>query len=363
HGFGTFDRNTEITLTGTITGVDFVNPHAWVYFDVRGENGEVEAWRCEMRSATTLRRSGWSKEMFVAGEPITITGAPDRRDPRACYVNTAVFADGTTADRYAQLTRPAPPEARAAERPARLPTGEPNIFGDWAPEQLVMVDTRGRGGNLVPVSIAERLAAAGAQEADAVQSTNFRQYRTRDVELTPAGREAAERFQTLSTENPRMRCETTSILFDWPYDGAINRISKRGDTIVLEYGQCGFTRTVHMNMREHPADIEPSRGGHSIGRWEGDVLVVDTVGFAPGVLSPPVMHSGELHVVERFSLDPERHTLTREYVATDPVYFVGRYEGSDTLEVADLPYSPDPCKELSPSLRSEERRVGREVGA
>jgi hypothetical protein len=65
------------------------------------------------------------------------------------------------------------------------------------------------------------------------------------------------------------------------------------------------------------------------------------------VLSPPIRNSGELHVVERFSLDTENMTLGREYVARDPVYFVGDYAGSDTVQVADVPYSPDACKELT----------------
>jgi hypothetical protein len=124
---------------------------------------------------------------------------------------------------------------------------------------------------------------------------------------------------------------------------------------VLEYGQFGFTRTIHMDRDTHPASIAPSRAGHSIGRWEGDVLVVDTIGFAPGVLSPPVMHGAELHVVERFSLDPAASTLTREYVADDPVHFTGRYEGGDSLQVADVPYAPDPCKELWPGAAGEAR--------
>jgi hypothetical protein len=47
-------------------------------------------------------------------------------------------------------------------------------------------------------------------------------------------------------------------------------------------------------------------------------------------------------------------TLTREYVAEDPVYFTGQYAGSDTLKIADLPYSPDPCKELTFIDYSEE---------
>ena len=70
-------------------------------------------------------------------------------------------------------------------------------------------------------------------------------------------------------------------------------------------------RTVHMNMKDHPASVKPSRAGHSIGRWEGDVLVVDTVRFLPGVLNAPVRHGDKLHVVERFSLDPKTMKLTR----------------------------------------------------
>jgi hypothetical protein len=75
-------------------------------------------------------------------------------------------------------------------------------------------------------------------------------------------------------------------------------------------------------------------------------LVVDTVGFAPGVLSPPILNSDKLHVIERFSLDPDKMLLTRAYTAEDPVYFKGQFTGSDVIGVADLPYKPDPCKEL-----------------
>jgi hypothetical protein len=337
HGIGTFDTTKEITLAGTVTGVDFVNPHSWVYFDVTAADGTVAKWRCEMRSATTLRRSGWSPEMFKPGEPVRITAAPDRRDPNSCYLSTIVFADGSSSDRYGQLSS-APASRPSLGRAARLPSGEPNLAGDWAPEQLVMTDPRGRGGALVPLS------QVNAFEPGDNTAVNARQYRTREVELTLAGQAAADAFETYNPQhNPRMRCETTSIIFDWTYDGAVNRITQTADTITLQYGQLGFTRTIHMNLAEHPANVAPSRGGHSIGRWESDVLVVDTVGFEPGVLSPPVMHTSQLHVVERFSLDPAGPTLMRSYTAEDPAHFVGTYSGSDTLSPADVPYAPDAC--------------------
>jgi hypothetical protein len=108
-----------------------------------------------------------------------------------------------------------------------------------------------------------------------------------------------------------------------------------------------------MNMDEHPAEIEPSYAGHSIGRWDGDVLVVDTIGFEPGIIAAPIRHSDQLRIIERYSLDPEKLALQRDYVATDPVYFVGEYVGSDTVLVADVQYEAHPCNELAPEFAQE----------
>jgi hypothetical protein len=348
HGAGTFDRNSEVHYVGVITGVDFVNPHAWVYFDVTSEDGTVEAHRCEMRAATVLRRSGWSADLFVPGERLEISGRGDRYDANSCYLTTIVFEDGTRADRYGQFDKVEP--LSSARRPVRLANGDLNISGDWAPEQLVMTDPRGRGGALVPLSTVDQYEPGEGSIGDPTRAGQggARQYRTRGADLTELGLREAEAFGTYEPEdNPRMRCETTSIIFDWTFDGPVNRITQQEDTILVQYGQHGFTRHISMNMDEHPRELTPTRGGHSIGRWEGDVLVVDTVGFAPGVLSPPILNSTELHVEERFSLDTGRMALTRSYTATDPVYFDGNYEGSDTIYPADVPYSPDPCNELT----------------
>ena len=141
------------------------------------------------------------------------------------------------------------------------------------------------------------------------------------------------------------RCETTSIVFDWTFDGPVNRITQNKDTIVIQYGQMDLRRTVYMNVKTHPENIKPTRAGHSIGRWDGDVLVVDTVGFEPGVLNAPVRHSNKLHVVERFTLDPKTTKLTRAYTAEDPDYLKGQYTGSDVVAIADQPFTKDNCKD------------------
>src|SRR3970040_2381730 len=131
HGFGTFAMNEDIELTGTIASFDFVNPHSWVHFDGTG-----------------------------AGTRVTIQGPPDRTDPRACYVSTISFADGSSLDRYGQRI----PARPSTERAARLPSGEANSSGDWAQEQLVMTDPRGRDGTLVPLSQAAEFEPGGVPE-------------------------------------------------------------------------------------------------------------------------------------------------------------------------------------------------------
>lgn len=363
HGIANFDLNTDIEISGVVTEVAFVNPHSWIYVDVAGDDGSVTPWRCELRGATVLRRSGWSPEMFAAGTPITITGSPDRRVPNTCYLGTAIFADGTRVDRYGQIDR-SRVAAAPAGRPARLANGDPNIAGDWAAEQRVMTDPRGQMGTLVPISIAEEFEPGGVPEGgqafpgargtaislaeDPVDT--FWNQRPSALPLTEPGAAAIEGFDGSSADNPRLRCEPTNILFDWTFEMDVNRIEQTEDRIRMIYGSHGIDRTIHLDMGEHPAAVEPSLAGHSIGRWEHDVLIVDTVGFAPGILSADgrLPHSDRMHVVERFTLDPERGALTRSYVAEDPAYFEGQYSGADAVLIADLPFhGTTPCDDRS----------------
>ncbi len=102
-----------------------------------------------------------------------------------------------------------------------------------------------------------------------------------------------------------------------------------------------------MKVAAHPAGLTPSRAGHSIGRWDGDTLVVDTVGFTPGSLAGTVPHSNKLHVIERFTLDSTTFALKRDYEAEDPVSFTDKYTGSDTVLPADAPYADDKCQDLT----------------
>jgi hypothetical protein len=105
-------------------------------------------------------------------------------------------------------------------------------------------------------------------------------------------------------------------------------------------------RTIYMNMKQHPANVKLTRAGHSTGRWDGDTLVIDTVGFLPGVLNGAIRHSDQMHVVERFTLDPKTFQLVREWEVEDPLYLKGKATGKDVpVMPADAPYAEDKCKE------------------
>jgi hypothetical protein len=381
HGAGTFELGKSVTFTNAkLTKVELFNPHGWLYFEVT-RDGKVEQHRCEMRSAHVLRRSGWTADLLKPNQKMTVEASPDRADPRSCYLQTILFENGNRMDRYGQYVKNekgAVQEVRGPlvalaniKREARRPTGEPNITGDWAPEQRVMADPRGVGGGLVLLSTvpqnppAPRGGAAGgaagggagrgapagggagrgaAAGGDAGRGAAGRGARgPGGIELTEAG--AAASKPLTQQDNPRFRCETTSILFDWTFDGPVNRITQNRDNIVILYGQLNLKRTIHMNLKTHSANIKPTRAGHSIGRWENDVLIVDTAGFLPGVLTGSTRHTDKLHVVERFSLDPKTMILTRAYTAEDPTYFKGQYSGSDTVQPADAVYTEDRCKE------------------
>ncbi len=101
HGSGgQFDTSTTIELSGEITRVRLVNPHAYVYFDSTDANGEVLNLRCELQSGSLLKRNGWTTDMFEIGNKISITGSPDRTDPTTCYMSEITFENGVVASRH-----------------------------------------------------------------------------------------------------------------------------------------------------------------------------------------------------------------------------------------------------------------------
>jgi hypothetical protein len=361
HGLANFNLNVDITVEGTITDIAMVNPHSWVYIDVTNADGSVIAWKCELRGGTVLRRSGWSEDLFEIGSSISITGSPDRFEENTCYTGTITFATGLSLDRYDQVSE-ADRNLRQQIEIKRLSNGDPDISGDWAAEQVVMTDPRGLEGTLVPLSVAENFepgeVPAGARAFQGSRGTpeSFSDdplattwERPSPMPLTEAGLAAIEGFDGSSTDNPRLRCETTNIIWDWSFDNPVNRIVQTENEIRLVYGTMVFERTIHLDKIAFPENLEKSRSGYSIGRWEEDELIVYTQGFEAGILLADARtpHSDQMRVVERFRIDPENGALYRSFVAEDPLYFSGQFRGGDTMFVSSYPWEPYECDDRS----------------
>jgi len=167
-------------------------------------------------------------------------------------------------------------------------------------------------------------------------------------EATDAGIAAAKGYEQ-PYDDPAIQCDIANIIFGWTHDENVNAIIQSDNSITLKYGYMDFVRTVHMNMASHPKSLPLTRGGHSIGSWDSDTLVVDTVALKAGVLIPinGVMFSDQAHVIERFTLDANTHTLTRNYRVEDPLYLKQPYTGSDVMSESKEPYVAYDCVELS----------------
>lgn len=358
HGIGNFDHNEDVNIEGVITDIAFINPHSWLYLDVQGPEGRVTPWRCELRAATMLRRSGWSPDMFAAGLRVRISGSPERSEPNTCYLNNMVLEDGTSLDRYGQITQGEPLQATTQIR--RMADGSPDLTGDWAAEQVVMTDPRGKSGALLPLTVVQSLedgqlpsgarpfpGSRGTPESFLEGPLEGREWQQFPDPVTPTelGRRVAGEFDPAEVVANMLTCEPDNILFDLSFEGHVNRITQTEDEVRMIYGFMDLERTIHLDIDEHPADLERTFAGHSIGRWDGDTLIVDTVGFRPGRITRTsnLMYGESFHVVERFILDESAMTITREYVAEDPLYFIGQFTGSDVLRPGDIAYQPYDC--------------------
>ena len=76
HSFAAeFDANSPIELTGTVTKVEWANPHTFFYIDVTNPKGEVENWALEMGSPNGLMRRGWTRDSMKIGDVVMVTGS------------------------------------------------------------------------------------------------------------------------------------------------------------------------------------------------------------------------------------------------------------------------------------------------
>ena len=95
HSFAAeFDGNKNIQLQGSLTKLEWTNPHIWLYLDVKDTSGAVTKWQCEGGSPNGLTRNGWSKDTLKAGDQITVEGWLAKDGSKTCNARAIKLPDG-----------------------------------------------------------------------------------------------------------------------------------------------------------------------------------------------------------------------------------------------------------------------------
>lgn len=95
HSFSAeFDEKKPVTLVGTVTKIEWTNPHAWVYVDVKDDKGELQHWQCESGPPNMLARAGWRKDSLKPGDPVAINGFRAKDSTNTVSAHDIILPDG-----------------------------------------------------------------------------------------------------------------------------------------------------------------------------------------------------------------------------------------------------------------------------
>jgi hypothetical protein len=275
HSQSMFDTSKEIIIEGKVARFDWVNPHMYLIVETTGPDGQPALVEGEGVGITQALVDGLKREALQPGTPVVMRANPNRggwgKQVRIMDVTTQ---DGEVHPFYAANTR------------TRVLTPADSLEGHWAPARAALG------------------AAFGAMARWPV---------------TPEGRAAQAQLIADGL------CYVEPIPFLAVLD-ELRTIELGQDEVVMRFDNTGdhVTRTIHMGV-EHPANIQASVQGHSVGRWEGDTLVIDTIGFEPNPSGNGmnVPSGAAKHTVERLTLTADRTRLRYEFTVEDPAYLAG----------------------------------------
>ena len=99
HGEANYDTDKVVSVKGTVSGFEFINPHTLITLDVKNDKGEIEKWNCEARSPGMLVRvGGWDKNTLKPGDVITVFGYRAKNGSTVMRLQKLTLADGTVKD-------------------------------------------------------------------------------------------------------------------------------------------------------------------------------------------------------------------------------------------------------------------------
>ena len=296
HSGSIFNRELLQAVEGTVSRFSWSNPHVYIYVETVNAAGEIEEWEIETDATPILSRSGWSRDTLAPGDPVVV-----RMNP--------VFDTSRTHARLISLSK--------------------DDGSVWSARSSFAGTTEDlRGGTQ-----AESLAGVWATPV----STNRRIFSLRDSvrKLTPGGAEIQAAYN-ITTDSPAGRCIAypTPMFLAIPY---LNEIEIQDDRVIITGELYNTVRTIYTDGRSHPQNGALSNQGHSIGRWEGDNLVVETTlleEHRSSLIDGSPMGTERI-VTERFRLSEDRTHLLIDFHVEDPEYLAEPFEG--TLEWVYMP--------------------------
>jgi hypothetical protein len=295
-----YDVTKPVTLDGVVSRFEFINPHSFVFIEVRDAAGATQIWSCEMASRSVLSRNGLTQDSFKPGAPIKIEGVAARHNPTGCAFRVAHFADGRTLESTALF---APTVAPAAAAPAD-PT---SIVGVWTMKTFAVANYKGQ--------------------------------------LTAAGEKAQAAFDPIK-DDPAISCDPASPVRFWVNVNEPFEIKREGDTVAVVHRFMDSRRVVHLDGHAPGTDVARGTMGYSVGHFEGKALVVTTNNFVAATLEPRfgVLHTEDLKLAERLAVDPATGELEITWTVDDPAYF--KAPVTQTERFVRSPWDPVPyaCK-------------------
>ena len=90
-----YDRTKPVTVTGTVTKVEWMNPHIWYYLDVQGDDGKIVKWQFEGGPPNALRRQGWKRNSLKVGDVVTVQAVMAKDGTNTANTSTIRLSDGS----------------------------------------------------------------------------------------------------------------------------------------------------------------------------------------------------------------------------------------------------------------------------
>jgi len=331
-----FNPARSITLTGSISKIDWLNPHVHLLIEVQGA-ATVTNWAVELESTVDLRRNGWTPDTVKIGDSITVTGFVARNGTKQVSGNTVVVAG--TGRKIFTVTPAQPPKNPPGPVP-RWPDGQPRlgsapgqIGGYWDfPSQTTLVE-QGVNVDADENGLLRNIADAGKVAPFQPWARDLYVYRQRNFL-----KDDPMFIQCKPQAGPRIfQARYGVVLLE---ERPFNRVR------VLMGGGNQNWSLIYLDGRtqDHGTPEEadnPLYWGRARGKWEGDTLVVDTRGFndAFWFSNGGLPHTQELHLIERFTRT-DANTLRYEVTIDDPGAYTRTWTSSWNLTRvpnADLP--------------------------